>query len=78
MVRLLVNAQHCTGESQVNVVISSLGSTFHTLNVRSQEAETARRPSPLTATPMTPTEMAFASVEFAAGFQIPHLQRLVI
>src|SRR2546425_1088700 len=51
-------AQQHAGASQVKVVTSSPVSRYHT-NVWFSEADTARRPSLLTSTPVTPPEWRF-------------------
>ena len=49
--RSAMKAQHSAALSQVKVAVTSPVPRSHTFSVWSQEAETARRPSPLTATP---------------------------
>jgi hypothetical protein len=49
MVQPFRTAQHCAEASQKNVAIPVPLSSSHTLSVRSYEAETARRPSGVTA-----------------------------
>ena len=53
-------------------------SRSHTFSVLSSDAETARRPSGVTATPLTRVRVAFERAQLAPAFQIPHLQRAVI
>ena len=52
-------------------------SSSHTFSVLSQDAETARRPSAVTATPLTESAVALQRAQLAAAFQLPHLQRVV-
>ncbi len=52
-------------------------STSHTFSVWSSDAETARRPSRLTATPRTDTSVALEGTQLAPALHIPHLQRVV-
>jgi hypothetical protein len=56
IVREFPNVQHEAPESQVKLASSSRVSRFHTFRLLSEEAETARRPSGLIATPVTEPE----------------------